>query len=223
MPILFIPSSLSQFSQQPNTLTLVQTATCIIHYTYKLIFLKKEQQYLKKRSKAETWVAKSSRMPSLLIPCSRQSCFQNSIPIWFPHCPTCRVMISLGMFFRKLGLARRTERTTKEGGREESCNRESGSGAESFLNGKEKERERKGLRKWFWWKFWFSIWSKNESEAKSLSNWIHGSFRLVCSDRATLRLRVTNLRHCHFINLGLLELIGLLSQLSWADGADWAL
>lgn len=46
-----------------------------------------------------TWVAKSSRMPSLLMPCSRQSCFQNSIPIWFPHCPTCRVIISLGIFF----------------------------------------------------------------------------------------------------------------------------
>jgi len=45
-----------------------------------------------------TWVAKSSRMPSLLIPCSRQSCFQNSMPIWFPHWPTWRVMISLGIF-----------------------------------------------------------------------------------------------------------------------------
>lgn len=44
-----------------------------------------------------TWVAKSSRMPSLLIPCSRQSCFQNSMPIWFPHCPTCNVMISRGI------------------------------------------------------------------------------------------------------------------------------
>lgn len=51
-----------------------------------------------RRGRVDTWVAKSSRMPSLLIPCSRQSCFQNSIPIWLPHCPTCRVMISLGIF-----------------------------------------------------------------------------------------------------------------------------
>uniref|UniRef100_A0A0A9EEL6 TUBG2 n=1 Tax=Arundo donax TaxID=35708 RepID=A0A0A9EEL6_ARUDO len=33
------------------------------------------------------------------MPCSRQSCFQNSIPIWFPHCPTWIVMISRGIFF----------------------------------------------------------------------------------------------------------------------------
>lgn len=40
------------------------------------------------------WVAKSSRRPSLPIPCPRQSCFQNSIPIWLPHCPIWMVMIS---------------------------------------------------------------------------------------------------------------------------------
>lgn len=49
--------------------------------------------------KVVTWVAKSSSMPSLEIPCSKQSCFQNSIPIWFPHCPTCSVMISRGISF----------------------------------------------------------------------------------------------------------------------------
>lgn len=37
-------------------------------------------------------------MPSLLMPCSKHNCFQNSIPIWFPHCPTCRVIISRGIF-----------------------------------------------------------------------------------------------------------------------------
>ena len=65
-------------------------------------------------------VAKSSKMPSLLMPCSSQSCTQRQglqtrlcfqevclrcvltlsqklEPIWLPHCPTCKVMISLGM------------------------------------------------------------------------------------------------------------------------------
>lgn len=65
-------------------------------------------------------VAKSSKMPSLLMPCSSQSCTQRQSlqtclclqevhsrciltlsqklePIWLPHCPTCKVMISLGM------------------------------------------------------------------------------------------------------------------------------
>lgn len=45
-------------------------------------------------------VANSSRMPSLCIPCSAQSCFQNSIPTWFPHCPTCNVIISRGIFYQ---------------------------------------------------------------------------------------------------------------------------
>ena len=32
-----------------------------------------------------------------LMPCSAQSCFQNSEPIWFPHWPSCKVMISRGI------------------------------------------------------------------------------------------------------------------------------
>ena len=70
-----------------------------------------------------TWVAKSSRIPSLLIPCSEQSCFQNSIPIWFPHCPTCRVMISRGMAKQKKSKTTRGKRqcrrkTKQEEGRQ---------------------------------------------------------------------------------------------------------
>ena len=36
-------------------------------------------------------------MPSLLMPCSAHSFLQNSLPTWFPHCPTCKQMISRGI------------------------------------------------------------------------------------------------------------------------------
>ena len=40
-------------------------------------------------------VAKSSRLPSLLMPCSWQSCCQNCCPTLLPHWPAWSVMISL--------------------------------------------------------------------------------------------------------------------------------
>ena len=66
----------------------------------------------------------------LLIPCSWHSRFQNSVPTWFPHCPTCTVMISRGIttHWAHTGLAtssrlectstnkrRETGRTSREG------------------------------------------------------------------------------------------------------------
>ena len=64
------------------------------------------------------WVTYSSRKPSLLMPCSAQSCLQNSVPTallafqlpWFPHCPTCKVMISRGIVFEQLSRLWRSSR-----------------------------------------------------------------------------------------------------------------
>lgn len=44
----------------------------------------------------------SRRRPSGWMPCSRHSCFQNSPPIWLPHWPTWRVIISRGIVVRQV-------------------------------------------------------------------------------------------------------------------------